>query len=94
MTLDDVAAVERVTADAFYQLDIATRPADWPPPEPGQSHQTATAYAEDALAWRAAGDGHAAPLPPTPVWLPWLAQLDPSRVVFAHDNSVWEPARG
>ena len=33
MTLDDVPSVERVTADAFYALDVATRPADWPPPE-------------------------------------------------------------
>lgn len=33
MTLDDVPHVEQVTADAFYELDVATRPADWPAPE-------------------------------------------------------------
>jgi N-acyl homoserine lactone hydrolase len=58
----------------------------------GQSHDTATAYAADALAWRAAGDGHDAELPVTPAWLARLAELDPRRVFFAHDNSVWEPA--
>jgi len=34
MTYDDVPAVERVTAAAFYDLDVRTRPADWPTPEP------------------------------------------------------------
>lgn len=33
MTLDDVPAVEDLTATAFYELDVATRPADWPAPE-------------------------------------------------------------
>jgi predicted N-acetyltransferase YhbS len=33
MTVDDVPSVERVTAAAFYELDVATRPADWPAPE-------------------------------------------------------------
>jgi N-acyl homoserine lactone hydrolase len=59
----------------------------------GQSHDTATAYAADALARRAAADGHAAPLPLTPAWMSRLAELDPRRVFFAHDNSVWEPAQ-
>lgn len=34
MVYDDVPAVERITAEAFYQLDKLTRPANWPPPEP------------------------------------------------------------
>lgn len=33
MTDDDVPAVERVTATAFYELSVATHPANWPAPE-------------------------------------------------------------
>jgi GNAT superfamily N-acetyltransferase len=33
MTPDDVPAVEQITATAFYDLDVRTRPAGWPPPE-------------------------------------------------------------
>src|SRR4051812_25738674 len=33
MTYDDVPAVDSVTSDAFYTLDVETRPADWPTPE-------------------------------------------------------------
>lgn len=33
MTLDDVQHVEELTADAFYELEVATRAADWPPPQ-------------------------------------------------------------
>ena len=33
MTFDDVDVVNEITADAFYALDIATRPADWPEPQ-------------------------------------------------------------
>jgi N-acyl homoserine lactone hydrolase len=58
----------------------------------GQSHDTATAFSRDALAWQAHHDRHAQPLPPIPAWLDRLQQLDPARVVFAHDNAVWEPA--
>ncbi len=57
----------------------------------GQSHDTATAYSADALAWRAALDGHEPPLPLTPAWIDRLQRLDPARVVFAHDHAVWEP---
>lgn len=57
----------------------------------GQSHDAATAYSADVLAWRARREGHAPPLPLTPAWIDRLQQLDPSRVVFAHDNAVWEP---
>jgi N-acyl homoserine lactone hydrolase len=58
----------------------------------GQSHDNATAYSRDALAWQAYRDQHTRPLPPTPAWIDRLQQLDPARVVFAHDNAVWEPA--
>ncbi len=57
----------------------------------GQSHDTATAYSADALAWRAAQDGHAVSLPLTPAWIDRLQRLDPRRVVFAHDHAVWQP---
>ncbi len=57
----------------------------------GQSHDTATQYAADALALKAHRDGHEAPLPRPPAWLELLQRLDPSRVVFAHDHSVWVP---
>jgi N-acyl homoserine lactone hydrolase len=57
----------------------------------GQSHDTTTAYSRDALAWQAHHDQHTQPLPPIPAWVDRLQQLDPARVVFAHDNAVWEP---
>lgn len=57
----------------------------------GQSHDTASAYSADRLAWRAASDEHHAPLPLTPGWIDRLQAFDPRRVVFAHDHSVWEP---
>jgi N-acyl homoserine lactone hydrolase len=59
----------------------------------GQSHDTATAYGADVLAWRAGRDGHPPPLPMAPAWMDRLQRLDPARVVFAHDNAVWEPTR-
>ncbi len=57
----------------------------------GQSHDTASAYARDVLGWRAIRQAHVRPLSPLPAWLPRLQELDPARVVFAHDQSVWEP---
>ena len=60
----------------------------------GQSHDTATAYAADALALRAAGmaPGQAtAAVPPPPEWVATLQAFDPARVYFAHDHSVWTP---
>ena len=59
----------------------------------GQSHENATSFAADVLARRAGLDGHesAGELAPAPTWLDRLLALDPARVVFAHDHSVWEP---
>jgi hypothetical protein len=57
----------------------------------GQSHDTATAYSADVLAWRAHRDGHSRSLPVPPVWVARLQELNPARVVFAHDHCVWEP---
>ena len=55
----------------------------------GQSHDDAAAYGADALALRAADEGHPPPLPVPPAWMRRLQGLDPARVWFAHDNSVW-----
>jgi hypothetical protein len=44
------------------------------------------------LARQAHADGLDEPLPPYPAWIDAIARLDPSRVVFAHDLSIWEPA--
>lgn len=57
----------------------------------GQSHDSASAFSADVLAWRAGKDRHDAPLPSIPPWIDRLQQLDPRRVVFAHDYAVWEP---
>jgi N-acyl homoserine lactone hydrolase len=57
----------------------------------GQSHDTATAYSADALAWRARHHDQWQPLALPPIWLERLQEMDPSRVVFAHDHAVWEP---
>jgi N-acyl homoserine lactone hydrolase len=57
----------------------------------GQSHDTATHYAADQLAWRAHRDGHDQPLPDFPNWIDTLQSLDPRMVYFAHDRSVWTP---
>ena len=57
----------------------------------GQSHDTASGYSADVLAWRARGDRHGRSLPPFPDWIDRLQRLDPARVVFAHDHAVWVP---
>lgn len=51
----------------------------------GQAHDFASHFDSAAMALRAGLDGY----------LPWLERIlsfDPRRVLFAHDNSVWEPA--
>ena len=57
----------------------------------GQSHDTATQYAADQLAWQAHRDGHGEPLPTIPAWIDVLQAFDPRVVYFAHDRSVWTP---
>lgn len=57
----------------------------------GQSHDTATAYSGDALAWRAHRERPGHTLPSFPGWVARLQEFDPARVVFAHDHAVWEP---
>lgn len=56
----------------------------------GQSHDTASAYSADALAWRGAKEGHPSWLPLAPAWIDRLQSLDPRRVFFAHDHAVWQ----
>ncbi|MEP6696938.1 MAG: N-acyl homoserine lactonase family protein [Pseudonocardiales bacterium] len=70
---------------------LVVRGADGTVVVAGQSHDTATDYSNDALAWRAHREGHAAAVVPTRAWLDRLQRLDPARVVFAHDHCVWQP---
>jgi N-acyl homoserine lactone hydrolase len=73
---------------------LAVRLADGSVIVAGQSHDAATAYSADVLAWRAHRDDHPQPLPVPPAWLDRLQQLDPARVMFAHDHAVWERTVG
>jgi N-acyl homoserine lactone hydrolase len=57
----------------------------------GQSHDTASAWSADALAAQAVDLGHEPPLPAASPWMARLLELDPRRVVFAHDAAVWVP---
>ena len=61
----------------------------------GQACDTAFDYTAEQLAWRARQEGRVED--PALSYRPWierLQKLDPSRIVFAHDNAVWEPAAG
>jgi N-acyl homoserine lactone hydrolase len=58
----------------------------------GQSHDHASAFGADHLAWHARRAGAAEPIPAAPSWMDRLMAFDPRRVVFAHDLSVWEPS--
>jgi len=53
----------------------------------GQAHDFATVFGSAVLARRAARSDIA-----VPPWLGRIMQFDPRRVLFAHDNAVWEPA--
>ncbi len=55
----------------------------------GQSHDTASAYSADVLAWQANRLGHPPPLPVPPAWIERIQELDPKEVHFAHDHAVW-----
>lgn len=57
----------------------------------GQSHDSASSYSADVLAWRAHHDGCHQPLPVPPAWVDRLQRLDPAWVVFAHDHASWQP---
>jgi N-acyl homoserine lactone hydrolase len=57
----------------------------------GQSHDNARDFGSDVLGRQARRNGSSAAVPVPPGWLDRLLELDPARVVFAHDNAVWEP---
>ena len=61
----------------------------------GQSHEHASALSTELLVRRAAADRPDGDAPglPGPAWLDRLLELDPRRVLFAHDEAVWEPPR-
>ncbi|MET9447102.1 N-acyl homoserine lactonase family protein [Streptomyces cinerochromogenes] len=59
----------------------------------GQAHDFASEFASDHLARQAALHGLRQPLPAYRHWLERLTDFDPRRVLFAHDCSIWEPAR-
>lgn len=54
----------------------------------GQAFNLASDFAARRFAWELAGSG--ADAPPYPDWVARLGELDPWRVVFAHDLAVWE----
>jgi N-acyl homoserine lactone hydrolase len=60
----------------------------------GQSHDTSNSYGSDVLNWRERRSDSASKLPVPPSWIDRLQAMDPRRVVFAHDNAVWEPSDG
>ncbi|MFG3014156.1 N-acyl homoserine lactonase family protein [Streptomyces cinerochromogenes] len=59
----------------------------------GQAHHFASEFASDHLARQATLHGLRQPLPAYRHWLERLTDFDPRRVLFAHDCSIWEPAR-
>jgi N-acyl homoserine lactone hydrolase len=54
----------------------------------GQAFNETSDYARALLAWRLDRDGAAHP--PYAPWVARLQELDPWRVVFAHDLAIWE----
>ena len=54
----------------------------------GQAFSDAAEYARAVYAWRLDRDGAAHP--PYAPWVARLQELDPWRVVFAHDVAIWE----
>ena len=88
--LDGVTIVPTPGHTAGHQ-SVVVRLRDGTVVVAGQSHSTAARYGRDVLAWQARRDGHPPPLPETPDWIERLQSMDPRRVVFAHDRSVWEP---
>jgi N-acyl homoserine lactone hydrolase len=57
----------------------------------GQSHDHADGFTGDVLALQAGVGDRTGPLPGAPSWVGRLLEFDPRRVVFAHDDAVWEP---
>lgn len=57
----------------------------------GQARDHASELTASVTAWRLAREGHD-DLPSYPAWLDDVLALDPRRVLFAHDEAVWEPS--
>ncbi|HEY8454863.1 MAG TPA: N-acyl homoserine lactonase family protein [Actinopolymorphaceae bacterium] len=57
----------------------------------GQAHDFASTFGSEQLAHRASEEQVEPPLPSYRPWMKRLLEFDPRRVLFAHDNSVWEP---
>ncbi|MFB7310208.1 N-acyl homoserine lactonase family protein [Streptomyces sp. NPDC056192] len=72
---------------------LAVRQSDGTVVLAGQAHDFASDFAADQLARHAQLEGLEQPLPTYRPWLDRLADLDPRRVLFAHDCAVWEPSR-
>ena len=73
---------------------IAVRGSDGTVVLAGQAYNTAFDYTADQLAWRARQEGRVDnPVMSYRPWIERLQQLDPYRIVFAHDYAVWEPAK-
>ncbi|SRR5712691_6177352 len=71
---------------------IAVRSRDGTVVLAGQARDTAFEYGSDQLAWRARREGRIDDETITyPAWIGRLQELDPRRIVFAHDYAVWEP---
>ena len=72
---------------------LAVRQSDGTVILAGQAHDFASELGSADLARQAEEAGEAEPLPRWRPWVRRLAEFDPKRVLFAHDSSVWEPAR-
>jgi len=71
-------------------LFVAGQPMDFSTTAPGPVGSCASAYASAHLARRATHE-LGRPLAPWPDWLDRIEQFDPARVVFAHDDAIFEP---
>jgi len=69
---------------------VAVRAPDGTVIVAGQSNDSTTDFSRCAAALRATRNGDADDLE-FPSWVGRLLDLDPARIVFAHDHSVWQP---
>ena len=71
---------------------IAVRCSDGTVVLAGQSHDQASDFTADLLAAQCDGefDPDGGPLPQAPSWMSRILELDPRRVVFAHDLARWQ----
>ncbi|GAB3594777.1 MBL fold metallo-hydrolase [Angustibacter peucedani] len=71
---------------------LAVRTSDGTVVLAGQALDHASDLTAAVLARELHGSGADGPLPAYPSWLDDVLALDPRRVVFAHDEAVWEPS--